>query len=95
MPGDLKTYVVQISAKLLDAHECAKKIFGDGFERQMKTFRPFVQAEMQGKKCSVLAAVTNIVSDLQKNCPGSGMSQVLILAAGVEILESEESGKSG
>lgn len=86
---------MQVTVKLFDARDTAKKLLGDGFERQMKTFRPFVQSEMQEKKCSVLAAVTNIVADLQKNCPDSGMSQVLILAAGVEILESEESGKSG
>lgn len=78
---------IQLAAKLYDAREVVRTLWGDNYATKIKQYQDFIRAEMAAKNCEELAATMNIVRDLQRDKPDSGMTQMVILAACVEILE--------
>lgn len=75
---------IQIAAKLYQARDTVRRLFDTRYLTKVEQFKDFVRAEMARKKCNELTAAMKIVADLQRDCPDSGMTQAMILAACVE-----------
>lgn len=64
-----------------------RRLWGDGFTEKIAQFKGFIVSEMNKKNCNEVIAAMNIIRDLQRDMPDSGMSQLAILAACVECIE--------
>lgn len=82
--------LVEILGKLYSARRGAKGLLGDKFAEQMKVFQGFIRARMAQDNCDDMTAAARIVAGLQKEKPGSEVTQMYVLAALVEMVEPSE-----
>jgi hypothetical protein len=86
--------LVEILGKLYAARRSAKGLLGDKFAEQMKVFQGFIRARQAKDNCEEMTASARIVAGLQKEKPGSEVTQMYVLAALVEMIEPSESSPS-
>lgn len=75
---------IEMMNRLYDCRRAARGILGESYETTLKPWRDFVGRVMQAKSLTVLQAVIDIGLHLE---PHDGMSLMLVMAAGVEMIE--------
>lgn len=80
---------IRIAATFYDARDAARSILGEeGFRERMEKETEFIRSVMETNKCEAIPAAMWIVTTLQKNeRRRSGVAQMMVLAACVEMLE--------
>jgi hypothetical protein len=79
---------IRLAAKLYDARDAARSIYGETFATKITEFQGFVRAGMTKWKCGELESAMKLVAGLQRTHPfDSAGTQMLVLAACVEMIE--------
>jgi hypothetical protein len=78
---------VKIAAKLYAARDAMRGFWRESYKAKMQENQGFIRAGMAKYKCDELAAKMKMVGVLQMKYPDSGMTQALLLAACVEMIE--------
>jgi hypothetical protein len=79
----------EMTARLYDCRSAARGILGDSYVETLKPWRAVVEKVMAAKGKTVLSAVIDIGLHID---PSDGIALMLVMAAGVEMLESPGSG---
>jgi len=81
---------VRLAARLYEMRDTAKRFSGDRWPKTFATFGGYVQAAMKKWNLDTIPAAMRLVGELQKNAPGSEMTQMYLVAAAVELIEPEK-----
>ena len=80
---------VQMAAKMYDARDAMKRLFGDKYQAEIAEHQKYIKIQMQSEGVGELKATMRIMTMLQAKLPNSGITQALVLAACVELIEPE------
>jgi hypothetical protein len=84
---------MQIASRLYDARDGAKMILGEKYHERMDSLQEDIREFMGLRNCEALPATMAIVTELQRSDRrGSGVAQMMILAAYVEMVEPSKEG---
>lgn len=78
---------VQIAAKLYDARDTMRLFWGDHYLAKVNEWKHYIEQAAVKWQCSEMDALMRLVKLLQEKDPASGMTQALLLAAYVEMVE--------
>lgn len=81
---------VKLAARLYKARDAMRRLYGHDYPKKVAMFQEFIRAEMTKRKLDAINATMSLVAGLQKHDSGSGMTQALVLAAYVEMIEPSE-----
>jgi hypothetical protein len=79
---------IEMTARLYDCRSAARGILGPSYVSTLRPWREFVGRVMEAKKLSTLQAVIDIGKHID---PCDGTALMLVMAAGVEMIESAQS----
>lgn len=82
--------VIQMAAQLYDARDRIRRFWRGRYAEKIAQGQKHIRAHMERHDCDELKATMQIVDWLQKEDADSGMTQALILAAYVEMIEPSE-----
>jgi hypothetical protein len=75
---------IKIAAKIYQCRDTAKKLHGDGYEKEMSDYKHYIKACMAKFKFkNEIEAAMQLIKD----CDGDGVATINILSALAEILE--------
>lgn len=79
---------IQIAAKLYDARDAMKELYGARFDAVTKEYKEHLQAFATRNKVSVTDAALTLARELERAGHGSGIP--LLLASAVELVEPSQ-----
>ena len=83
--------LIGIMAKCYAARRGAKSLLGDKFATEMAEFQGYIRQRMARDKSTDLSATMSLLAELQAKAPDSGVTQMYVLAAFVEMVEPSTS----
>lgn len=78
---------IKTCAKLYHYRDTMKSFWGDRYAAKMDEYKGYIKRKIEKDGCDEMKAVMALVKHLQVNHPDSGMSQGLLFAAYVELIE--------
>lgn len=81
---------VKLAAKMYDLRDASRRLLGDRYAETMATYKGHVRAAMTQYGCDEMGAAKKILELLQRDVPDSGMSQMHVVAAMVEMVEGSK-----
>ena len=76
---------VQMAAKLYECRDTAKRFFREEYAEKLKPYTHIIQAVMKANNLEVIPALLKISET--ETYSGNGMTQMLFMAATVELIE--------
>lgn len=81
---------VQLAAQMYDARDAMRGLFGDRFSLKVAEYQGYIKKVAAAHKCDEMKAAMTLIAKLEQQGLG-GISQALILAAYVELIEPSKS----
>jgi len=78
---------VKLAAKVYEMRDTSRRLLGERYADSIEHYGKYIQAAMQKYGCDALAATKQILEQLQRDVPDSGMTQMQLVAALVEMVE--------
>lgn len=78
---------IQIAAKMYEARDAMRFLWKETYPSEIAKYQEFIKAQMAKADADALHATMELMQKLQSKFPDSGVTQAMILAACVEMIE--------